>query len=169
MNRLLRAGHFLSDGLLSLAALMLASIVGINAVNVIGRYVFSSALAWGEEVMLFLMIAGVFLAFVKVTIERDHIRMDLLLRMLPHRVRIWLEALVDAAVALTCATIVVVGAPIIAKLYQFRQTSDASGLPIFIPQLSVPLGLGLAAFFLLLSLARRLSSAECNADLKDRT
>src|SRR5512146_1164793 len=81
--------------LLVISTLLLIAIVVVNGVNVVGRYVFSSPLAWGEEVMLFMMIPGVFLATPAVTWDAAHIRMDLLVRALPVRFRRLLEAVAD--------------------------------------------------------------------------
>ncbi|MGE4243079.1 TRAP transporter small permease [Ramlibacter sp.] len=141
-----------ADALLYAAAAMLVAIVCINFVNVTGRYLFAHALEWGEETMQFLMIGGVFLATAKVTLDREHIRMDLLLHRLGARARGWAELVVDAVVIGTLMTVTCAGFPVIVKLIQFGQKSEGSGIPVAIPQLAVPIGLGTAALLLLIGI-----------------
>lgn len=52
--------------------------VGINIVNVIGRYVFSVPVFWAEEILTFIVIWIVFLLVGSVTYRGAHITMDLL-------------------------------------------------------------------------------------------
>ncbi len=52
--------------------------VGINIVNVIGRYVFSMPVFWAEEVLTFIVIWAVFLIAGTVTYRGAHLNMDLL-------------------------------------------------------------------------------------------
>ncbi len=152
MNSLERLGRRLSSILLTVATLMLVCIVAINAVNVTGRYVFASAIGWSEEVMQFLMIACVFFAFVEVTIDQEHIRMDVMVRLLPRPFRRLFSVLGNSILVGSCALIVAAGLPVIFKLYQFGQTSDAAEIPVFIPQLAVPIGFGISALLLLFKL-----------------
>ena len=44
-----------------MAGVLLAASVLLNFANVIGRYFFNASIYWAEEVMLFLMVACVFL------------------------------------------------------------------------------------------------------------
>ena len=51
--------------------------IAINFANVVGRYLFFTAVYWAEEVLVFLMIWGVFVVAVSITFQGAHIRMDL--------------------------------------------------------------------------------------------
>jgi TRAP-type C4-dicarboxylate transport system permease small subunit len=135
------------------AGLMLAAIVIINALNVTGRYVFLKPIDWAEEVMLFLMIAGVFLSNIGITLDGAHIRMDVLLRFLPpigRRIMDWIADLLTIGVALTLAW---VGVDVVMKLAEFGQTSDAAGIPVAIPQAVIPLSFALTALALIVRMA----------------
>ena len=74
--------NWLCDGIahacLVIAALSLLCIVAINGANVVARYFFGSPFSWAEELMLFLMILGVFTGAVAVTWRNLHIRIDTL-------------------------------------------------------------------------------------------
>ena len=149
---------------------MLLLIVAINALNVTARYVFGHAFGWSEEVMQFLMIACVFFALVDVTLKRDHIRMDMVVRMFPKPVQHFFSVLGNLVLVGCCALVVVAGAPIVLKLYQFGQTSDAAEIPVFIPQLAVPIGLSIAGLLLLLKIGswgRDFDPVEPGTDAKE--
>ena len=150
MKKLERLTQAVSATLLGLATVMLLLIVAINAANVTGRYVFGHAFGWSEEIMQYLMIGCVFFAFVDVTLKRDHIRMDIVVRMLPVPLRRVFSVLGNLVLLGCCIVVVVAGAPIVWKLYQFGQTSDAAEVKVYIPQLAVPIGLAAAALVLLL-------------------
>ena len=83
--------NWLCDGIahacLVIAALSLLCIVAINGANVVARYFFGSPFSWAEELMLFLMILGVFTGAVAVTWRNLHIRIDTLVDRLPPRLR----------------------------------------------------------------------------------
>ena len=66
----LRIPHVLSGVLFFVA-------VGINIVNVIGRYVFALPVFWAEEILTFIVIWIVFLLVGSVTYRGAHITMDL--------------------------------------------------------------------------------------------
>jgi TRAP-type C4-dicarboxylate transport system permease small subunit len=51
---------------------------GINIVNVIGRYMFSTPIFWAEEVLTFIVIWAVFLIAGSITYRGAHLNMDLL-------------------------------------------------------------------------------------------
>ena len=69
------------------AGTMLMLSVGINFANIIGRYFLSVSLSWAEEAMLFLMIGCVFLGASQAGWLGRHIRMDVVISLLPPRAR----------------------------------------------------------------------------------
>src|SRR5215469_14150779 len=86
-------------------ALLLAS-VAINFANIVGRYFFATSIQWAEEVMLFLMVGCVFLGTGLVGWSGRHIRMDVLVSLLPGPARRALELvseLITIAVSLLIA------------------------------------------------------------------
>lgn len=139
----------LMGALRAISAVMLLAIVAINGVNVFGRYLLDSPLSWGEESMLFLQIVAVFVVLPAVTWDGAHVRMDMLARSLPLKVRRMLEMLADLSSFAVAALIVYATVPIILRLIDFDQRSDALGLPVALPQGSIPLGFALAAVALI--------------------
>lgn len=69
------------------SGVLLACSVALNLVNILGRYFFSVSIPWAEEVMLFFMVGCVFTGCCAVAWEGRHIRMDVVVGMLPARPR----------------------------------------------------------------------------------
>lgn len=149
---LLRFAHTLLSALRIAAALMLVASVAINFGNIIGRYVFSVSLSWAEESMLFLMIGAVFLAVPPVGWLGRHIRMDVVVSLLPPRLRSALEVFSDLVTIATCVMAAWFAWPVITMLAELDQRSDTANIPLVIPQAVVPLGLMLMALLMAIRL-----------------
>lgn len=129
-----------------LTAVLLIIAVALNFANIVGRYMFNAPIASAEEVMLFLLVAVVFLGNGLVSWEGKQIRMDVILHALPPIVRRLLEVLADLTMMVVCVVLIVFAWPVIDMLYDFDQRSPAASVPLFIPQALIPIGLGLMAF-----------------------
>jgi TRAP-type C4-dicarboxylate transport system permease small subunit len=130
------------------AGAMLVASVGINFVNIVGRYVFSVSIPWAEEAMLFLMIGCVFLGAGPVGYLGRHIRMDVVVLALPPRARKFFEILSDLVTIATCILLAVFAWPVVAMLAELDERSDTANIPLVIPQSVLPLGLLLMAFLI---------------------
>ena len=95
------------------AGAMLVASVGINFVNIIGRYFFSVSLQWAEEMMLFLMVGCVFLGTGLVGWAGRQIRMDVIVSLFPGRVRRVLEFLSEIVTIATSLALAVFAWPVI--------------------------------------------------------
>ena len=157
IGRLIRS---IADAVQIIAGLMLVAIVLINGVNVAGRYVFARPIPWAEEVMLFLMIGGVFLSNIGITLDGAHIRMDILMRSVPPAARRALEISADLLTIAVALILTWVGVQVVWTLAQFGQTSDAAGIPVAIPQSVSPLSFALVALALLVRLASGTRAAD---------
>lgn len=127
------------------ATIALLAGVTLNFVNVVGRYAFNAPISWAEETMLFLMIGGVFLSAGVVAWESSHIRVEILVDLLPRRSRTGARAFAHVAEAATAIALVVVTVPVVYKLYTFKQMAEAAEIPVWIPQATIPLGFALLA------------------------
>lgn len=54
----------------------------LNIINVIARYVFSNPIFWAEEILIFIIIWGVFLVAGSITYRGGHLNMDLILSLI---------------------------------------------------------------------------------------
>jgi TRAP-type C4-dicarboxylate transport system permease small subunit len=136
-----------------LAGALLIASVALNFANVIGRYFFSASIYWAEEAMLFLMVGCVFLGNGVVAWYGRQIRMDVIVAMMPAKVRDALHLLSELVLIVTALTIVVFAWPVIRDLYDFDQRSQSADVPLFIPQALIPIGLSIMAFLVAVRLS----------------
>jgi TRAP-type C4-dicarboxylate transport system permease small subunit len=145
---LLRCANALTAFLRAAAGAMLVASVAINFVNIVGRYVFSVSVSWAEEAMLFLMIGCVFFGAGPVGYLGRHIRMDVVVLLLPPRLRKALEVLSELVTIATCIMLAIFAWPVVNMLAELDQRSDTANIPLVIPQSALPLGLLLMAFLI---------------------
>jgi C4-dicarboxylate transporter DctQ subunit len=144
-NVLLRGAHALIAVLRIAAGAMLIASVAINFANIIGRYFLSVSLSWAEEAMLFLMIGAVFLGAAPVGWLGRHIRMDVIVSLLPPGPRKIFEVFADLVTIATCVALAVFAWPVMTMLAELDERSESANIPLVIPQAALPLGLILMA------------------------
>jgi TRAP-type C4-dicarboxylate transport system permease small subunit len=149
MREHLRRGANALLAVLRLAAgAMLVASVGINFANIIGRYLLSVSLSWAEEAMLFLMIGCVFLGAAPVGWMGRHIRMDVVISLLPPRARQAFEIFSDLVTIATCVALAVFAWPVMTMLAELDQRSASANIPMVLPQSALPVGLLLMALLI---------------------
>src|SRR5258706_13319801 len=95
-----------------LAGVLLVLSVLLNFANVVGRYFFNASIPWAEEAMLFLMVGCVFLGNGVVAWSGRQIRMDVVVRMLPPKVREALDLFSELVFLITAVAIVIFAWPV---------------------------------------------------------
>ena len=133
------------------ASILLACSVAINFANIVARYFFHSAISWAEEVMLFLMIGCVFLGGASVTWSGLHIRMDIVVRLLPEKIRLAVELLSELVFLAAAGLLLIFAWPVVERLVAFDQRSLAANMPLAIPHAVIPIGIACMA---ILTIAR---------------
>ena len=151
-DRLLRGVRALVAALRVIAGVLLILSVALNCANVIGRYFFNYSIYWAEEVMLYLMVACVFLGNGVVAWSGRQLRMDVVVGMMPAKAQKVLTLLSELVFVGVALFIVVVAYPVIRDLWLFDQRSQSAELPMVIPQAMVPIGLFLMAFLVVVRL-----------------
>jgi TRAP-type C4-dicarboxylate transport system permease small subunit len=131
---------------------MLIASVGINFANIVGRYFLSVSLSWAEEAMLFLMIGCVFLGAGPVGWMGGHIRMDIVVSLLPPRARMVLDLLSDLVTIATCVALAIFAWPVMTMLAELDQRSESANIPLVIPQTALPVGLLVMALLIAIRL-----------------
>jgi TRAP-type C4-dicarboxylate transport system permease small subunit len=142
------------------AGICLLASVAINFVNIIGRYFFSVSIPWAEEIMLFLMVGCVFTGCCAVAWEGRQIRMDVVVTMLPPKVRDFLALFSELVMIATAAAVAVFAWPVISQLAEFDERSQAANFPLVVPQAMIPLGYTLMALLVAVRLMQRPSRAD---------
>jgi TRAP-type C4-dicarboxylate transport system permease small subunit len=144
-DTILRGVRALLAVLRVLAGVLLAASVLLNFANVVGRYFFSTSIYWAEEVMLYLMVACVFLGNGVVAWSGRQLRMDVVVKMMPARLETALALFSELVFIAVAIVIVVFAAPVIRDLWLFDQRSQSADVPMVIPQIMVPIGLAIMA------------------------
>lgn len=151
-GNIMRGVNALVSVLRVLAGVLLVGSVLLNFANVIGRYFFSTSIYWAEEVMLFLMIGCVFLGNGIVSWSGRQIRMDVVVGMMPAKVRDALYLISELAFLVTALLIIVFCLPVVRDLFLFDQRSQSAEIPLFIPQSLVPIGLAIMVLMVVVRL-----------------
>src|SRR3954466_13333799 len=110
-DHILRCVRALLAALRVLAGLLLIGSILVNFANVIGRYFFNYSIYWAEEVMLFLMVACVFLGNGVVAWSGRQLRMDVIVGMMPVHVQKVLELLAELTFIVVAAIVVAFSLP----------------------------------------------------------
>jgi len=137
----------------AIIAVLLVLSVLLNFSNVIGRKFLNSPIVGAEEVMNFLMVAVVFLGAGVVAYDGTHINMEIVIDRFPPRLRDSFRALAQIAAIAIVVILVTLGIPIVEHLAQFDERSQATNVPLWIPQAMVPIGLTLLGLGALARLA----------------
>ena len=148
INRIERWAHAVMGVIRVASGLMLVGSVMVNFANIIGRYFFAVSIQWAEEVMLFLMIACVFLNCGLVGWAGRQIRMDAFVSLLPPRPRAAVELACELVLIATSILLVVMAWPVVSMLAELDQRSQAANIPLVWPQAAMPVGFLLMAFLI---------------------
>lgn len=118
----------------TMAAVFLIASVAINSANIIGRYFFSVSIPWAEEMMLFLMVGCVFTGCCAVAWDGRQIRMDVVLVMLPPKLRALIDAVSELVMIAAAAAVTIFAWPVITQLAEFDERSQAADFPSSCPR-----------------------------------
>jgi len=130
-------------------ALAFMAAVALNFANVGGRYVIGSSILGADEVQIYIMVWMTFLGAAVVTWRNQHLRMDVLVQLLPRPVRAMLRV-AELALLATLAGFVLVQSSLYAQqMFRLGRTSDMAGVPMWIPHGAVAIGFGLMALIAL--------------------
>jgi TRAP-type C4-dicarboxylate transport system permease small subunit len=137
------------------AGIFLIASVAINFINIIGRYFFSVSIPWAEEIMLFLMVGCVFTGCCAVAWDGRQIKMDVVVNMLPPKLRDLLVVFSELVLIATAAAVTAFAWPVISQLAEFDERSQAANFPLVIPQAMVSIGYTLMALLVAIRLMVR--------------
>ena len=130
------------DDIISVASL--TGVIGVTIANVIGRFLFNSPIAWGEEVSLGLFVWLVFVGCSSAMKRDGHIGVDYFVRKMPPWLGSLCEILRAAAIYyVLIALLVVLGWELTAQAGE--KITPALGISYQLIDIAVPLGGILAA------------------------
>src|SRR5688572_19445178 len=114
-------------------ALAFIGAVCLNFANVLGRYGFGRSIAGADEVQIYVMVFMAFLGAAVVSWRRQHLRMDVLVRLLPGRFQLALRLCEIVLVAAAAGFVVVQSWRYSAQMFALGRTSDVGDIPMWIP------------------------------------
>jgi len=155
MDAIVTTMHWLLRITRAVAGVCLLGSVAINFANIIGRYFFSVSIPWAEEIMLFLMVGCVFTGCCAVAWEGRQIKMDVVVSMLPAKMRELLALFSELVLIAAAAAVTAFAWPVITQLAAFDERSQAANFPLVIPQAMIPIGYSLMALLVAVRLMRR--------------
>lgn len=127
---------------LALALAFIAAVL-LNFFNVVGRYLFGISLLGADEVQVFVMVAMTFIGAVVVTRRNQHLRMDVLVSLMPGWLQLALRISEQLLLVALAGFVVSQSYFYASQMFQLGRTSDMAGVPMWIPHGVVALGFAL--------------------------
>jgi TRAP-type C4-dicarboxylate transport system permease small subunit len=130
-------------GLERVLALAFCAAVALNFVNVVARYVFNNSIHGADELQVQVLIAMAFLGAAIVQWRGQHLRMDVLLGMMPAAMKTALRVIEVVLVIVLAVFVVVQSARYTMQMHDLARASDALGMPVWISHSLVVIGFSL--------------------------
>lgn len=130
--------HAIEDGLL---ALLLTSMIGVAALQVIMRNFMDSGLYWGDSAVRVMVLWVALLGAMVASRKDDHIRIDLLNHFLPDHLKRHLRRIINV---FTCAILVLFAwSSAVFVGYEYEDQTMAFGsVPAWVCEIIMPIGAG---------------------------
>ena len=129
---------------------MLAFMTLLITVDVIGRYLFGTPTYIATEVSGYLMAAMVFMGLARISRSGQQIEVTILLDRLPGKVKSWIKfSTLTASLIFIAGFAVLTIGPVRQNLEFASRSITPLKMPMWIPTLFIPLGLGLLSIDLL--------------------
>ncbi len=136
--------------LVSFAEIAAACAIGVIAVlvsyEVTLRYLFDAPTLWTQDLCIYLLLWAAFLGLAPAERAGEHIRIDLLLKRLPGSAQQGLHIATHLIVGCFFVLVAWTGFEAVIQSYTYgRQSLSLFPVPMWIPQMCVPVGAGLMA------------------------
>lgn len=143
MNAFTRAVDRISEMLGIVSMLLLAAAVLVVCEMILIRYVFRASTVWQTEFVIYALVAATFLGSSYVLLHRGHVGVDLLPTMLGGKAKFALE-LIGGLISLAfCGVLTYSGWIYFHEAWAGNWTTDTVwALPLWIPLLPLPVGMG---------------------------
>ncbi len=138
-----RATGVLAAGLILISVIVVCQMVA-------ARYFFGHPTTWQTEFVVYALVATTLIGSPYVLLHRGHVNMDIVVLYANQRARFWLALLADAVSLLFCGLMFFYGLTFWHEAWASDWHSDTvTRVPLWIPYLSLPVGMGLLALQLL--------------------
>jgi TRAP-type C4-dicarboxylate transport system permease small subunit len=120
-------------------ACALIAAVGMNVINVVGRYVFGSSMPGVDELQIYLLVVLAFFGSVVASVRGQHLRMDVLTRFFPQGFNRFLRGLEAVGAVVLCGFVCFVSTSYALRMAQIGTVSENAHIPMWIPHAVVAL------------------------------
>lgn len=128
----------------TLAVVTMTAVSLIIFGQVVSRYGFNYTPYWSEELSRFLVVWSIFIGVAIGVRSNQHIGVDAVIRLLPHRLKIASEVLLNLIGVVVLSILAVNSIQFIQHTIEFEQLSPAMRLPMYIPYIAMPVGIFLS-------------------------
>lgn len=164
MHRLIKR---LSQTAETLAVLMLIAVTGLISAQILAREVFTDGAPWADELARWCGLGLIFLTVPSLLRHGAHVRVDMLLNLLPAGARRRMDILNEALTVAFCVLYLVSGWLFLQRAGRF--SSPALGIPNLIYYLPAALGMALMLLVALDRLARVLRGHTTSEDAQSQS
>lgn len=162
MNTYIRIIDGINNGVKSIVSVMLAILAVLVVLQVMTRFVINVPLAWTEEIARYLMIYIVFLGSGLAMRHNQHIAIDFLLDVIPHKNKARLQTIILSISAVFCLVLAYYGAQL--TLIVVDQSTPTLQYSMAWAYAAIPLG----ALLMLLNIVALLLKSNKVEDSVDR-
>ncbi|WIX34040.1 TRAP transporter small permease [Salinicola sp. JS01] len=152
-----------------IASLALFGLFVVAIANVFMRYLFSSPLAWSEEILQLLMVWATFLGASALVRRNEHVLIGLLGDKLPPRLRRWNTRLFNVGIVMLCALAMLYWGLELLPFSRFRSTPMLQ-IPYTWIHVAIPISAAMMLYHGLVRLItddRGVASADASADVSN--
>ncbi len=129
----------------------------IIAVQVFFRYVLLNSISWSEEIARYLFIYMVYFGISYAVRTNRHIRVEVVLNMLPDRGRKILTIIADIFFMIFATVVTVKSGVVVGTISRLGQIAGVTGIPMGIIYSAVPVGYGMVVVRLLQNLYHKIT------------
>lgn len=127
---------------LTLAVAFLVAVT-LNFSNVLGRYLLGISFLGSDEIQVFIMVGMTFLGAAVVLRSNQHLRMDVLVTMMPPMVQAVLRIVEQLLLVTLTGFVTIQSYSYATQMFQLGRTSDMAGVPMWIPHGMISVAFGL--------------------------
>lgn len=114
--------------------------VALNFVNVVGRYGLGVTFLGADEVEIYILVWIAFLGAALAAWRRQHLRMDVIVRLLPLWLQHWLRVAELLVLVSVAGFVAFHSYRYVAKIYSLGAVSDIAEVPTWIPHAAILVG-----------------------------
>jgi len=135
----------IASGMQTALGLVLIASMLLNCANIAGRWLFSVTIMGADELQIFSMTAITFLGLCVVSWRGKHLRMDVLIQLMPAWLQTALRLVERLLICGVCVLAISASQTYVSRMYQLGIRSENAHIPMWLMHAIVTAGLSLLA------------------------